>query len=80
VRRPGRPERGRLDLNVYRLGRSWLEQGATEEVDRLLLHEFGHQYSGARLSADYHQALCGLGARRKRLALEKPKELLQFVR
>lgn len=56
---------GRLDLNLFRLGHKWFEQGATEEVDRLLLHEFGHQYSGDHLSEEYHDALCSLGARLK---------------
>ncbi len=70
---------GRLDLNLSRLGRRWFEQGATEEVDRLLIHEFGHQYSGDHLSTGYHDALCRLGAKLKRLALEKPELFKQFV-
>jgi hypothetical protein len=69
----------RLDLNLKHLGHQWFEQGATEEVDRLFIHEFGHQYSGDHLSADYHEALCLLGARLKRLALEKPEMLRQFM-
>lgn len=71
--------KGRLDLNLFRLGHKWFEQGATEEVDRLLIHEFGHEYSADHLSAEYHEALCRLGARLKRLALEKPDELRQFA-
>ena len=27
-------------------------------MDKLLIHEFGHQYSGDHLSEDYHEALC----------------------
>jgi hypothetical protein len=69
-----------LDLNAYRLGHSWFGQGATEHVDRLLIHEFGHEYSGDHLSEEYHEALCRLGAGLKRLALEKPDELRRFVR
>jgi hypothetical protein len=72
--------KGRLDLNVAHLGSNWFEQGVTEDVDRLLIHEFGHQYSGDHLSAEYHEALCRLGARLKRLALEKPEALRQFMR
>jgi len=68
----------RLDLNLRHLGHRWFEQGATEGVDRLLIHEFGHQYSGDHLSAEYHEALCHLGARIKRLALEKPEAIRQF--
>jgi hypothetical protein len=71
---------GRLDFNLLRLGHSWFEQGVTEDVDCLLIHEFGHQYSGDHLSAEYHEALCRLGARLKRLALEKPEALRQFMR
>jgi hypothetical protein len=37
---------GQLDLNLLRLGHRFFEQGATEEVDRLLIHEFGHQGLG----------------------------------
>lgn len=70
--------RGRLDFNLFRLGHKWFDQGVTEDVDRLLIHEFGHQYSGDHLSEDYYEALCRLGARLKRLALEKPEELRKF--
>ena len=69
---------GRLDFNLFRLGHAWFEQGITEEVDRLLIHEFGHQYSGDHLSEEYHDGLCLLGARLKELALEKPEWLRQF--
>lgn len=70
---------GRLDFNLLRLGHKWFEQGACEAVDRLLIHEFGHQYSGDHLSEDYHEALCLLGAALKRLALEKPEAIRQFM-
>jgi hypothetical protein len=69
---------GRLDFNLFRLGHRFFDQGVTEEVDRLLIHEFGHQYSGDHLSEEYHDTLCLLGARLKRLALEKPDALHQF--
>ena len=52
--------RRRLDLNLQHLGYRWFEQGVTEEVDELLIHEFGHQYSGDHLSEEYHDALCRL--------------------
>jgi hypothetical protein len=71
---------GRLDFNLFRLGHKWFEQGATEDVDRLLIHEFGHQYSSDHLSAEYHDALCRLGARLKRLALERPEAMKYFLR
>jgi hypothetical protein len=71
---------GRLDFNLLRLGHRWFEQGASEDVDALLIHEFGHQYSGDHLSGDYHEALCRLGAGLKKLALERPEEMRAFVR
>ena len=30
---------------------------------RLLIHEFGHESSGDHLSAQYHEALCRVGAK-----------------
>jgi hypothetical protein len=71
---------GRLDFNLLRLGHKWFERGASEDVDALLIHEFGHQYSGDHLSGDYHEALCKLGAGLKKLALERPEEMRSFVR
>jgi hypothetical protein len=72
--------RGRLDLNLVHLGHKWFDQGVTEETDRLLIHEFGHHFSGDHLSEDYHEGLCRLGARLKKLALEKPEALRRFVK
>jgi hypothetical protein len=71
---------GRLTFNLLRLGHRWFEQGASEGVDALLVHEFGHEYSGDHLSSDYHEALCRLGAGLKRLALEKPEAVRSFLR
>ena len=53
---------GRLDFNLLRLGHRWFEQCPTEDVDRLLIHEFGHAFGGDHLSEDYHEALCLLGS------------------
>jgi hypothetical protein len=66
---------GKLDFNLFRLGHKFFEQGITEEVDRLLLHEAAHQYSGDHLSEEYHEGICLLGARLKKLALEKPDKV-----
>jgi hypothetical protein len=71
---------GRLDFNLLRLGHKFFDQGATEEVDRLLIHEFGHQFSPDHLSEDYHEALCKLGAGLKKLALERPEAMKYFLR
>lgn len=69
---------GDLHFNLFRLGHKWFEGGITEEVDCLLIHEFGHQYSGDHLSEEYHDALCLLGAKLKRLALDKPESLMNW--
>jgi len=50
-------------FNKLRLGAKWFEQGITEDVVRLLIHEYGHQYSPDHLSAEYHEALCRIGAK-----------------
>jgi len=68
---------GDLHFNLFRLGHKWFEGGITEEVDRLLVHEFGHQVSGDHLSEEYHEALCLLGAKLKKLALMKPEAFRQ---
>lgn len=70
---------GDLHFNLFRLGHAWFEQGIGEEVDRLLIHEYGHEYSGDHLSEEYHEALCSLGAKLKKLALEKPAALQQVA-
>ncbi len=54
---------GELVFNKFRLGAHWFEQGITEGVVRLLVHEFGHQYSPDHLSSEYHEALCRIGAK-----------------
>ncbi len=54
---------GELVFNKLRLGDDWFEQGITEDVVRVLIHEFGHEYSGDHLSSEYHEALCRIGAK-----------------
>ena len=61
-----------LTLNLGRLGHSFFAEGATERVNSLLIHELGHFYSSDHLSEDFHDALCDLGARMTRLALDEP--------
>lgn len=69
---------GRLCFNVAKLPRSFfsdvIDRGdITDEVDAILLHEFGHYYASDHLSADYHKALCRLGAQLKHAAdISKP--------
>jgi hypothetical protein len=69
---------GRLDFNLFRLGHEWVQQGITEAVDRLLVHEFGHHFSGDHLSEEYHGALCRLGTGLKPLGLQKPEHVRQL--
>ena len=66
---------GKLDFNVFRLGHKFFDQGITQEVDALLLHELAHQHSGDHLSEEYHEGICLLGAKLKRLALDKPDKV-----
>jgi hypothetical protein len=68
-----------FDFNVFALGRKWFDNGVTEEVDKLILHEFGHQYESNHLDHDYHDALTMLGARLKQEALKDPKWFKQYV-
>jgi hypothetical protein len=68
-----------LTFNVGRLGYRWFEQGATDAVNRLLIHEFGHEYSDDHLAHGYHDALCRLGARLARLALDEPEFFAEYT-
>ena len=70
---------GRLSFNLNSLGDSWFDQGITEKVDELLIHEFAHYYAADHLSSEYHDALCRIGAKMKRLALEEPDETQRMM-
>jgi hypothetical protein len=54
---------GELVFNKFRLGADCFEQGITEHVLRLLIHEFGQEYSGDHLSSEYYEALCRIGSK-----------------
>jgi len=54
---------GELVFNKFRLGAGWFERGITEDVVRLLIHEYGHDSSLDHLSSEYHEALCRIGAK-----------------
>lgn len=64
----------KLTLNLQCLGHKWFRQ-VNEDTVSLVIHELGHQYSGDHLSKAYHDALCQLGARLGKLALEEPDVL-----
>jgi len=63
--------KGGLVFNFARCGRRFFEQGVTDDVNRLLIHEFAHQYESDHLSECYYDALADLGARLARLELDK---------
>lgn len=65
-------DRAAFTYYVKSLGVEWFDL-KNPEVDRLIIHEFGHQYSGNHLSTEYHEALCKLGADMKHLALTDPE-------
>lgn len=64
--------RGLLTFNLGKLGHRWFE-GPLEPINALLVHEFGHHYSGNHLSSEYHDALTMLAGKMVTLALEKPQ-------
>ena len=41
--------KGRLVFNLSRCGRDFFEQGITDDVNDLLIHEFGHHYASDHL-------------------------------
>ena len=62
----------RLTFNVSNLGRDWFAAPLREDQLDLLIHEFGHQYSGNHLSRDFSDALTKLGAKIALLASKDP--------
>ena len=64
---------GRLIVNAARHGSIWFQGLASVAMNEFLLHEFAHGIEGNHLSDKYHEALCTLGAKLARLALEKPE-------
>lgn len=69
---------GELTFNLATLGHKWFDQGPAEAVDELLIHEFGHEYSGDHLCSEYHEALCRIGAKLKNVALNQADQLTHF--
>jgi hypothetical protein len=64
---------GRLTFNVGRLGRRWFDLETNRvDIEKLLLHEFAHEFASDHLSQEYHEAICSIAAKwldatRKRL-------------
>ncbi len=54
---------GRLTLNVGRLGRKWFDLETNRvEIEKLLLHEFAHEFASDHLSHEYHESICRIAA------------------
>lgn len=66
---------GVLYFSLTSLGHKWFDQGVTDSVDELLIHEFGHAEGAGHLDHKYHKLLCQLAVRFKNLAIKKPLEL-----
>lgn len=62
---------GHLCFNVARLGKAWFDQGPTEAVNDLLIHEFAHEY-GAHLTDEFDHGLSRIGAAMVRMAMNDP--------
>lgn len=69
---------GLLTFNIGRLGKAWFEK-INNDVDELLIHEFGHHTATDHLSDKYYDALCSIGAKMKSLALLKPEKFKEFL-
>lgn len=61
-----------MTLNLGRIGHKWFD-GPLLRINDLMLHEYGHHFSGNHLSSEYHDALTLLGARLAQIALDKPE-------
>ena len=49
---------GRLTFNVGRLGRKWFDLETNRvEIEKLLLHEFAHEFASDHLSHEYHESI-----------------------
>ena len=70
---PAGARRCLFEFNVAHLGTRFFElPPGRPELLELAIHEFGHWFSGDHLAQAYHRALCRLGAKLTRLALEEP--------
>ena len=64
---------GELTLNYSRLGKKWFANGASHQVNELLIHEFAHHYASSHLSKEFYDACCKVGARLADLARFNPE-------
>lgn len=59
-------------FNLGRLGHKFFERGISDQLNSLIIHELSHFFSPSHLDEAYHEALCNLGAKMTRLALDNP--------
>ena len=71
---------GQLDFNLQHLDKEFFAHGVTVEVDRLLIHEFAHQYESFHTKAEYHRACCRLGAKLKVEALKDSRWFKKYMK
>jgi hypothetical protein len=68
----------RLCFNLGQMGKAFFDHGPSQSVDELLLHELAHEYEANHLSAEFHDAICRLGAKLKILALTEPELFVRY--
>lgn len=66
--------------NVGRLGKAWFDNGPSEKVLDLIIHEFGHVDGDYHLNERYDSKLSKFGAAMVRLAIEKPEAWHRYER
>jgi hypothetical protein len=69
-----------MDYNIRRLGKDFFNNGVTEEVLSLIIHEFAHLYESNHLSEKYYAACTDLGARISLLALAEPIFFFPYIK
>lgn len=65
-----------LLFNLRALGHEWFRtwQANLERANKLIIHEFGHEYEENHLSENYHEACCEIGAKLAMLVLKRTEE------
>jgi len=66
-------KKGQLTLNLGALGKKWFADGATSQVNALLIHEFAHHTASNHLSKEFYDTCCRTGARLTDLAIHQPE-------
>lgn len=61
-----------LTFNLATLGRAFFEEGPSEQVNALLLHELAHELESNHLDVKFYKALQTLGAKLATFALREP--------